>query len=121
MKKQGMTLILPYPPHALSPNARVHWSERSRYAKRYLRECFVVAYNAGLNAPSGRILLGLEFYPPSNRRRDDDNLIASFKAGRDGLALAMGIDDHVFVSAARICQPAPPRGYVRATLSALDE
>lgn len=44
------------------------------------------------------IALWLTFYPPDRRSRDDDNLIASFKAGRDGLALALGIDDKRFVT-----------------------
>jgi len=42
---------------------------------------------------SPRIALWLDVYPPDRRARDDDNIIASFKAGRDGLALALGIDD----------------------------
>jgi len=46
---------------------------------------------------SHRIALWLDFFPPDRRARDDDNIIASFKAGRDGLALALGIDDKRFV------------------------
>lgn len=45
---------------------------------------------------SHRIGLWVDFYPPDRRHRDDDNLIASFKAGRDGIALALGIDDKRF-------------------------
>lgn len=39
-------------------------------------------------------ILSLTFCPPDRRKRDDDNLVAAFKAGRDGIAQAMGIDDH---------------------------
>jgi crossover junction endodeoxyribonuclease RusA len=47
--------------------------------------------------PAGsKLALWLDFYPPDRRHRDDDNMIASFKAGRDGLALALGIDDKRF-------------------------
>jgi crossover junction endodeoxyribonuclease RusA len=35
----------------------------------------------------------LHFVPPDRRRRDLDNLIASMKAGLDGLADALGVDD----------------------------
>lgn len=45
----------------------------------------------------GRIHLWLDFYPPNRQRRDDDNLMAAFKAGRDGLADALGLDDARFV------------------------
>lgn len=38
----------------------------------------------------------LTFYPPSAHKRDDDNLEAAFKAGRDGVAEAMGVDDNRF-------------------------
>ena len=46
---------------------------------------------------SPKIALWLAFYPPDRRARDDDNMVASFKAGRDGIALALGIDDKRFV------------------------
>lgn len=109
-------LLLPWPAKALSPNARGHWSKRSRAAKSYRMQCFLFAKKAGLVAPAGRILLQLEFLPPTARRRDDDNLLASFKARRDGLADALGIDDSVFVSQVQI-GAVHPGGAVRVTLS----
>lgn len=109
-------LLLPWPVSALSPNARGHWSRRSRAAKAYRMQCFLFAKKAGLVAPAGRILLQLEFLPPTARRRDDDNLLASFKAGRDGLADALGIDDSLFVSQVQIGE-VHPGGAVRVTLS----
>lgn len=33
------------------------------------------------------------FYPSTNRRRDEDNVIGAFKAYRDGIADALGVDD----------------------------
>lgn len=109
-------ILLPWPATALSPNARGHWSRRSRAAKAYRMQCFLFAKKAGLVAPAGRILLQLEFLPPTSRRRDDDNLLASFKAGRDGLADALGIDDSLFVSQVQIGE-VHPGGAVRVTLS----
>jgi len=46
--------------------------------------------------PDGPLSLVIEFAPPDRRSRDDDNLIASFKSGRDGIAEALGIDDARF-------------------------
>ena len=109
-------ILLPWPASALSPNARGHWSQKSRAAKSYRMQCFLFAKKAGLVAPAGRILLQLEFLPSSRRRRDDDNLLASFKAGRDGLADALGIDDSLFVSQVQIGE-VYPGGAVRVTLS----
>lgn len=109
-------ILLPWPAKALSPNARVHWAHRSRAAKAYRHQCFLLAKKSGLVAPAGRILLQLEFLPPTARRRDDDNLLASFKAGRDGLADALGIDDSLFVSQVQIGE-VHRGGAVRVTLS----
>lgn len=108
-------IMLPWPSRALSPNARGHWAQRSRAAKAYRHQCFLFAKKAGLVAPAGRILLQLEFLPPTARRRDDDNLLASFKAGRDGLADALGIDDSLFVSQVQIGE-VHRGGAVRVTL-----
>jgi crossover junction endodeoxyribonuclease RusA len=46
--------------------------------------------------PEGTLALWLDFYPPDRRARDDDNIIAAFKAGRDGMAEALGINDRRF-------------------------
>lgn len=116
-QEKGQSVLLPWPPRALSPNARGHWSKRSRAAKSYRMQCFILAKKAGLTAPAGRILLSLEFLPPNRQRRDDDNLLAAFKAGRDGLADALGIDDSVFVSQVQLSPEVHPMGAVRVRLS----
>ena len=91
-------LILPWPPKALSPNARTHWRKKAPIAKAYKEACWALTKEAGIVLPesAGRLALWLDFYPPDRRARDDDNMIASFKHGRDGVALALGIDDKRF-------------------------
>lgn len=96
-----IALTLPWPPKALSPNARTHWSVRSKAAKEYRQACFwstkqLLAAGGWQNMPEGKLHLWVEFFPPDRRHRDDDNMIASFKAGRDGVAEALGIDDRRF-------------------------
>ncbi len=94
-------ITLPWPPMDLSPNARVHWSKKSKAAKAYRKACWALVKESGITAPKdGPIHLWLDFYAPDKRKRDDDNLIASFKAGRDGIADALGVDDNRF-----ICHP----------------
>ena len=37
--------------------------------------------------------VSITFHPPSNRRQDLDNMLASIKSGLDGVADAIGVDD----------------------------
>lgn len=92
-------VTLPWPPAVLNPNSRTHWSVKSKAAKAYRAACYALTKQAKLTAPEtdGRLHLWLDFYPPDRRARDDDNMIASFKSGRDGIADALGFDDKRFV------------------------
>ena len=91
---QKMMVELPWPPKELSPNARVHWAKRSKAAKRYREACHLLTKAEGLRIDwEGQVHAWIDFYPPDRRHRDDDNMVASFKAGRDGMADALGIDD----------------------------
>lgn len=112
-------LTLPWPPAACSPNARVHWAKKSNAAKAYRYACFLLARQAGMQAPKGDALLLIEFVPPDRRRRDDDNLLAMFKAGRDGLADALGIDDNVFATQIRVSKEATKGGAVLVRIQAI--
>lgn len=90
-------VTLPWPPAELSPNWRGHWAKKARAASRYRMACGWACKAAGLRAPDSlMIALHLEFVQPDRRRRDDDNLVAATKAGRDGIADALGIDDNRF-------------------------
>lgn len=110
-------VILPFPPVELSPNWRGHWSTHSSAAREYRRMCWALALDAKLRVPDyargvaadggpipasnseavgGPIYVRLDFFPPSRARRDDDNVPASFKAGRDGVADALACDDARF-------------------------
>lgn len=110
-------VLLPWPPKVLSPNARTHWATRSRAAKAYRSICFQLCRAARLPVPNGRALLSLEFIPPDRRRRDDDNCIAAFKSGRDGVAQALGIDDSRFVTQLQISAETIKGGAVRVRIS----
>lgn len=111
------SLVLPWPPKELSPNARVHWSKKSKAAKAYRADCHILCRQAGLTAPKGRsIILTLEFVPPDRRHRDDDNMLAAFKSGRDGIADALGIDDRQFVTQISVSAETVKGGAVNATI-----
>ena len=86
-----------WPPKELSPNARVHWSKKSKAAKAYRLDCFYLAKEARITArESGPISLHIEFVPPDRRGRDLDNMLASIKSGLDGLAEALKVNDNRF-------------------------
>lgn len=89
-------ITLPWPPKELSPNARVHRMVKARQAKLYKEACWALAREKNSRPPPGRVHLKITFYPPTRQRRDLDNLLASIKAGIDGVAMAWQIDDELF-------------------------
>lgn len=91
----NFTIICPWPSATLSPNSRKHWAPVAQAKRTYRQQCWALALEAGVRASTASVVhVHMEYHPPDNRRRDDDNMIAAFKAGRDGIADAMGIDDH---------------------------
>ncbi len=90
-------LTLPWPPKQCSPNWRGHWATKAKAVKAYRKLCWALTYDAHIHVVwDGDIHLHMAFSPPDNRRRDDDNMLASCKSLRDGLADALGVDDSRF-------------------------
>lgn len=96
-------IVLPWPDRRLSPNARQHWRALAAVKKRARADACTLATVAislrdkrAIHDMDGRIPLTIRFYPPDARHRDDDNMVASFKALRDGIADALGVDDRRF-------------------------
>ena len=112
------TIALPWPSSILSPNARVHWSEKARAAKSARHAAAMLTRAAiGPTKPRWRyVTLAITFCPPDRRRRDSDNLVASLKASCDGIADALGTDDAGFISTYAIGDPVPG-GRVSVSLS----
>ena len=101
---ESQTIILPWPPKELSPNARVHWAQKSIAAKSYRRTCWGLALESGVKPSRKPVELRLTFNPPSVRF-DDDNAIGAFKNGRDGLADAWKMNDRDFVVEYKFGEP----------------
>lgn len=91
-----MKITLPLPARGLSPNARYHWRAKGRLTKRarWLAKVRTAEAIAAASAPPAVSGYSLAFFYPDRRHRDDDNAQASTKAYRDGIADALGIDDH---------------------------
>lgn len=112
--------MLPWPPKALSPNARVHHMARSRAAKKYRMQCYLLAMAAGLRGVEwdGSIHVWITFLAPDRRRRDHDNMIASSKNLLDGLADALGVNDRLFHIHPLVSDEVVKGGAVRIVLTA---
>lgn len=113
---------LPWPPQVLSPNARPDRRTHAASAKKYRRDCAYACMAAKLAVPAGdgALILYMDFYPPrgsEKRPYDDDGLVARFKAGRDGVADALGINDREFVARARLWTNGDDQACVYVTLS----
>ena len=89
-----MRVTLPWPGKLLSPNARAHYMTVARAKKKFKEASWALTKQAGLVIPAdARPQVQLTFYPPTVRRRDEDNLVAMMKSLLDGVALACGCDD----------------------------
>ncbi|CAN7188050.1 endonuclease [Acidovorax sp. LjRoot117] len=89
-----MIIQLPWPPKELSPNARLHWAKLAKAKKAYRETCAWHARAQGAAAlPPCKPHLSLTFYPPTKRAYDLDNALARMKAGLDGLADVLKVDD----------------------------
>lgn len=117
------TVRLPWPPRECHPNSRARWAKKAKAVKAYREAC---AWEMRAQTTPGfrealiqceRICLWLKFFPPDRRHRDDDNILASFKAGRDGLADALGIDDRRFQSLPFIADERRKYGQVEVRFS----
>ena len=104
-----LRIRLPFPDRNLNPNRShgVHWA-KLREAKRDAWEIgFFEARKAGyrMSPPYFRkdkpIQARICIYPPDNRRRDWDNIVAALKSYQDGIFAQIGEDD------SRIRRPDP--------------
>lgn len=94
----SLFLTLPWPKPILSPNARAHWRDLAREKARF-RESSRLATLLALKRRrplATDIYVSLYFTPPDRRAYDQDNLLARMKAGLDGVAEALGVDDSRF-------------------------
>jgi crossover junction endodeoxyribonuclease RusA len=98
-----VTVTLPWPPKQLTPNfkRRKHWRVYQPYIQNYRQSCAWLVKAARARGS----LISITFCPPDRRRRDDDGMIGAFKAGRDGVADALGCDDHTFRPTYRFAEP----------------
>ena len=113
-----MIVNLPWPPKELSPNARQHWAKTAKYKKDYRIACWALTKEAvGIEKrfKDEKLMVDVEFYPPSKRHYDLDNCLASLKAGLDGVADAVLVNDRNFRLTVRMQEEV--LGLVRLTIT----
>lgn len=88
-------IVLPWPPAALQPHAKGSRWPKIRATKTYRQQAFWLAKEAGVAADPTAILTVI-YHPPDRARRDCQNMHGRIKAAIDGIADAMGCDDHGF-------------------------
>lgn len=101
-----MIVTLPWPPRILSPNARAHWATKAKAVASYKSSCWFLCLEAkARKLQPGTFRVVVTFCPPDRRWRDDDNMIGAFKAGRDAVAKAIGVDDAKWRPEYRFAEP----------------
>lgn len=113
-----LTILLPWPMRELSPNARhSHWSTLARAKRRFRAACALQAKIQGAKPlQAAELAVSMTFVPPDRRHRDLDNCIASMKAGLDGLADVLGVDDSRWTLTAML-DPVAIGGHVKVEVS----
>lgn len=91
-----ITVTLPFPPAALSPNSRKGWRAKAAAVQQYRYDCRIEALKQWreewlasgipqMHSLKRPVYGTLTFILKGKRRHDWDNLLASFKAGIDGI------------------------------------
>ena len=109
---------LPWPDRALSPNGRPKLRALMR-AKKAAKELahYATREAIGRNTAIRVHDISVMWCQPDNRARDDDNMIASFKAYRDGIASGLNIDDKTFRPHHNPDGPVIKGGIVKVTIA----
>lgn len=114
------TVTLPWPPASLKPNSRKKHLHSTSDRKRYKSTCWALCKAAKMDGSLTH--LDITFRPPSARKFDLDNLLASVKYGLDGMALALGVDDYCWSFSIRRGDKDPEKkGFVQITLTSPDQ
>lgn len=112
-----MQVMLPWPARELSPNSRVHWAKKAKASKAARLYAFVKtkeAYRAPVDFT--KPTLHIQFFKPSARRMDLDNMLASIKPMLDGIADALGVDDSKFRLVLEVADEPVKGGVVEVTM-----
>lgn len=86
-------VVLPWMPSALRPHATKSPWPRIHATKQYRRDCGQHAQAQGIRRIDASAIDAVVTFSPPHKRGDKQNDEAAFKAGIDGLADVVGVDD----------------------------
>lgn len=87
---QHWLIPLPWKKPPLTANQRLHHTQRAALTAEVRRIIWVLAHNHHLPRGAQHARVGLHYFAPDRRRRDEDNLVPTLKACCDGLASSTG-------------------------------
>lgn len=93
---QERHIRLPWPSTRQNPNASKQgsWRAKSEAAKTYKSACVSACDDQAVRPVlANEVAVEVTFCPPSLRKYDLDNRLASIKQGLDAVAEAIGVDD----------------------------
>lgn len=114
----GREWLLEFPPglKLLSLNGREHWAVRQRKA-RAIKDAATVLARMAKVPRLDRVSLAVFYDPPVQRRRDHDNLMATYKPVADGIVAAGVVPDddiaHVLPPRCEVTSVIVPKGRLR--------
>lgn len=101
-------IVLPFPPASLSGHAKGHWRSKSTPTAKYREWAKLATLAARPSVPAdGDIPIHIRFVPP-DRRGDRTNFANRLKAGLDGVADALGVNDARFLPSYEFAAPEKP-------------
>mgnify|MGYP006267841683 CR=1 FL=1 len=99
-RPSALQVKLPFPPAELFPNKKngTHWAVTNKVKTKYKEDCFYLTKSQVKQFfwNEGDIRLTLIYVMPDKRHRDADNCLAASKAGLDGMADALIVNDKRF-------------------------
>ena len=114
-----LTIDLPWPPTVLNPNNRSHWAKKAKARAKHRADCYHLTKSASRNVLfiDGNIPIKLQFFKPTKRSTDADNLLSACKGMIDGIAEALAINDKRFKPITVMLEDETAKnGLVRVTL-----
>lgn len=116
-----VVVVIGWPDSGLSPNARCHWARKAKLKAHY--RAASAARTPAVRVQRGALRLEVLFRPVPRRMADMDNMLASIKAGIDGVCDTLQLNDARFRVVELSCDPAPKRdpegGHVVLRISSL--
>ena len=88
-----MVLVLPFPDSRLLPNQKLHWAIKYQSAQAAKTMAFIEASRFRQKTPLPSVSVKVTWFPPDNRRRDEDNYTRATKHYMDGIVQAGLIED----------------------------